>query len=117
MNTIRKLIIFSFCILFMSINISCEDTEDMEDQVNCVKYKVHNNNPIAHMSIWDGGDTPVIAINDYETTFYTKSYSTELIITCKEDKKATITIQLFVNNKFIREVSGTTPVELHYRLK
>ena len=55
----------------MSINISCDDTEDMEDQVNCVKYKVHNNNPIAHMSIWDGGDTPVIAINDYETTFYT----------------------------------------------
>ena len=54
----------------MSINISCEDTEDMEDQVNCVKYKVHNNNPIAHMSIWDGGDTPVIAINDYETTFH-----------------------------------------------
>ena len=77
----------------MSINISCDDTEDMEYQVNCVKYKVHNNNPIAHMSIWDGGDTPVIAINDYETTFYTKSYSTELIVTCKEDKKATITIQ------------------------
>lgn len=69
------------------------------------------------MNIWDGGDTPVIAINDYDTTFYTKSYATELTVTCKDDRKATITIQLFVNNKFIREVSGTNPVELHYRLK
>lgn len=111
-----------FCLLIaIFIFTSCRDNDDefnqKEKQENVVTYKVSCNNPIAHINIWDGKDTPQIAIGTWETSFSTKGYATELTVTCPEDKKATIKIQIYVNNKFTREVSGYSPVELHYRLK
>jgi hypothetical protein len=104
----------------VSLLASCGDDDidydRKEKQENLVEYKVSCNNPIAHIDIWQGSNSH-IAIGTWETSFITKGYTTELSVTCQEDKKATITIQLYVNNKFVQEVSGYTPVKLHYNLK
>lgn len=118
----KRKILTCLCLLIaFFIFASCGDNDDeydkIEKQENVVKYKVSCNNPVAHINIWDGRDIPQIAIGTWETSFSTKGYTTGLTVTCLEDKKATINIQLYVNNKLVREVSGYTPVELHYRLK
>lgn len=109
-----------FCVIIFSVFTSCNNNDEYikkEKEVNFVKYKVYCNNPIAHINIWDGKDTPYKAIGSWEKKNATQSYDTGLTVTCQEDKQATITIWLFVNNKLVREVKGTTPVEVHYKLK
>lgn len=120
LNFNKSVIVFFTLLTTFFTFASCGDKEDYDYQERKeynVKYNVTCNNPTAHIKIWDGRDTPQIAIGKWETSFSTKSYATELTVTCQEDKKATITIQLYINNKLIREVSGFQPVELHYRLK
>lgn len=118
----KRKILTCFCFLIsFFIFTSCRGDEDefeqKEKQENVVKYKVFCNNPIVHINIWQGKDIPQIAIGTWETSFSTKAYVTGLTVTCPEDKKATIKIQIYVNNKFIREISGYPPIKLHYRLK
>lgn len=121
MENIKKILLACFCLMTVTLLSSCGDDDDdynrKEKQENLVEYKVSCNNPIVHINVWDGSDTPHTTIGTWETSFITKGYTTELSVTCQEDKKATITIQLYVNNKFVQEVSGYTPVKLHYNLK
>lgn len=118
----RQIINILFYLLAIPfILTSCTDNDDdyleKERQENLVEYKVTCNNPVVHFNVWDGKDTPEIAIGTWDSSFSTRGYATELTVTCPEDKKATIKIELYVNKKFIREVSGFSPVELHYKLK
>lgn len=120
MENMKKILLACFCLMTVSLLASCgEDDDDYnrkEKQENLVRYKVSCNNPIAHIDIWQGSNSH-IAIGTWETSFTTKAYTTELYVTCEEDENATITIQLYVNNKFVREISDYPPVKLHYNLK
>lgn len=113
---------FSFLLIVtMFIFISCRDDNDdyekVERKLNFVEYQVYCNNPIVHIDIWDGRDIPYTAIGTWKRSFVTKGYDTALTVTCEEDRKATITISLFVNGKLVQEKSGFAPVYVHYKLK
>ena len=117
----RKLFIYLCFFIAIFTMSSCggddDDYEKKEKRVNLVEYKVFCNNPIAHIDIWDGRDSPEVAIGTWSSSFSTKSYSTGLNVICKEDKKATVKIQLYVNKRLVREVSGYGRAKLHYKLK
>lgn len=118
-----KKILLSFFVIFIAsfVLVSCtsdeNDYEKISKKENLVRFKVTCNNPIAHFKIWDGGDTPEVGIGSWETSFSTKSYAVLLRVICKEDKKATIRIQMYVNNKLVRDESGYSWVEIHHKLK
>lgn len=117
----RKLFIYFCFFIAIFIMSSCggddDDYEKKEKRVNLVEYKVFCNNPIAHIEIWDGRDTPEVAIGTWSSSFSTKGYDTQLDVICEEDQKATVKIQLYVNKRLVREVSGYGRAKLHYKLK
>ena len=118
MKYIYKIFI-PFILLLLTVTACSSDGDDIEkrnNKENRVAYRISCNSPVAHVRVWDGKDNPVI-IGKWETSFVTKSYTTEMIVTCHEDPLATLTCQLYVNGKLVCQRSDYEEVEIQYKLK
>lgn len=94
------------------------DPYEEENRINKVTYKISCNNPIAHVYISAvGPHRDVVFIGQWETTFETKDHITGLEIVCRDDKKATVTCELYVNDKLVRQKSDYYSIFMSYKLK
>ncbi|MCH3970906.1 MAG: hypothetical protein LKE47_11160 [Prevotella sp.] len=118
MKYLHKIFI-PFILLLLTVTACSSDGDDIEkknNRENSVTYKISCNSPVAHVRVWDGKDNPII-IGNWETSFVTKGYTTEMIVTCHEDPYATLTCQLYVNGKLVCQRSDYEEVKIQYKLK
>lgn len=111
-----------FILLGLFAMVSCDSDDDggwgkRHAAKNTVTYKISCNNPIAHVKVNFGGGEEHVIIGKWDTTFVTDSYVTGLYIDCLDDSLATITCEMYVNGKKVREWSEYAHMKAQYRLK
>lgn len=116
MRNIVVLLLFSICSL-LSFQ-SCGDDGPLEDKECYIEYRITCDTPNAQMHIAanDLGAKGVYAKGSYKNDLKTKDYFAVIKVKC-DDRKALISVELYVNKKLRAKKSGNSTVYISERLK
>lgn len=111
-----------FILLGLFAMVSCDSDDDggyekRKYAKNSVTYKISCNSPIAHVKVSFGGGEDVVFIGKWDTTYVSDRYITTLDIKCLDDSLATITCELYVNGKKVKDWSEYEHLKTFYTLK